>query len=260
MTSELAPSSSGDPRLTVPVIVSVILVCKNPGPRVQTAVHSVRTQPGVKIDLIVIDAASTDGTREWLESQRAHLAKFVSEPDRGLYEAMNKGVAAARTEWVLFLGADDRLEAGAITAALPVLNQTSADIVVGEAVYDDGRSYRLAPHPRVLARNFVHHQATFYRRRLFEAHGGFDPALTVMGDYDFNLRLWQKPHRFEAITPRIAQCGGGGLSDAGRWRGYAEEIRVRHRHFAAWRCWWWDAGSVARFLRKKIVRSFTSHG
>ena len=54
-------------------------------------------------------------------------------------------------------------------------------------------------------------------------------------------------------------CGIAGLSDAGRWRGYREEITVRHRYFAAWRCWCWDALSVVRYLRKKIVRSFARH-
>ena len=61
--------------------------------------------------------------------------------------------------------------------------------------------------------------------------------------------------RFKPLPLRIAACGVRGLSDAGRWRGYHEEIAVRHRYFPAWRCALWDALSVVRYVRKKIVRS-----
>jgi len=82
-----------------------------------------------------------------------------------------------------------------------------------------------------------------------------------MADYDFNLRLWKNHVRFKPVPLRIARCGTRGLSDRGRWQGYREEIRVRHRHFAAWRCWFWDALSVLRFLRKKFILRFTpAHG
>jgi hypothetical protein len=105
-----------------------------------------------------------------------------------------------------------------------------------------------------LARNFVHHQATLYRRALFTENGNFDVSLAVMADYEFNVRLWKNRVRFKPIPLRIAACGTGGVSDRGGWRGYREEITVRHRYFLWWRCAWWDAGSVARFLRKKFLR------
>jgi glycosyltransferase involved in cell wall biosynthesis len=213
--------------------LSVIVVCKNPGPRLAATLDSLWTQRHVAPDLVVIDGGSTDGTRAWLEARRDRLGTLVSEPDGGVYDAMNKGVAAARGDWVLFLGADDRL--------------------VGDMVLSEALNWLKKTDVNPLARNFVHHQAAFYRRALFAENGGFDPALTIMGDYDFNLRLWKNRVRFKPIPLRIAACGVRGLSDAGRWRGYREEITVRHRYFAAWRCWLWDALSVARCLRKQVL-------
>lgn len=237
---------------------SVIVVCKNPGPRLPAALASVWEQAGCTLELIVIDGASTDGTREWLETQRPRLAHFVSEPDRGVYDAMNKGLAFARGEWVLFLGADDRLVGSNIlNEVVSWMKRTEAGVVVGEVAYNDGRIYKLSSRVNPLPRNFVHHQATFYRRSLFAESGDFEISYAIMGDYELNLRLWKNHVRFKPITLRISACGTGGLSDAGRWRGYAEEIRVRHRYAAAWRCWFWDVLSVARWLRKKIVRTFT---
>jgi glycosyltransferase involved in cell wall biosynthesis len=244
-----------------PVPLSVIVVCRNPGVRIRAALESVWTQRGVAVDLVVIDGASTDGTREWLEQQRSRLGTLISEPDNGVYSAMNKGIAAARGEWVLFLGADDALANEIVLSEmLGAFRDTTSAVVVGDAQYRDGRTYRLAASPRPIARNFIHHQAAFYRRSVLEENGRFDETLAVMADYDFNLRIWKAHVRFKPVPFRVAHCGAGGLSDRGDWRGYREEIAVRHRHFAAWRCWLWDAISVVRFIRKRIIRLFSTHG
>jgi glycosyltransferase involved in cell wall biosynthesis len=238
-------------------LLSVIVVCRNPGARLRTALESVWMQRDVqpKPELIVIDGASTDGTPAWLEGERTRIATLLSEPDRGIYDAMNKALAVARGEWVYFLGADDRLANDTVLCEVArELEKTAAGVVAGEATFEDGRVYRFTSTFNPAARNFVHHQAAFYRRALFAQHGRFDPSLRVMADYDHNLRLWQNGVRFEAMPLRIAVCGAGGLSDAGRWLGYREEIAVRHRHVSLSRTLLWDMFSAVRFLRKKTAR------
>jgi glycosyltransferase involved in cell wall biosynthesis len=243
-------------------ILSVIVVCKNPGRRLPAALASVWEQRHVQPELIVIDGGSTDGTVVWLESQRARLATLISEPDRGVYDAMNKGVTHAHGEWVYFLGADDRLAGDMVLSeVVNWMKKTEAGVVVGEAAFDDGRLYKLHSQVNAIARNFVHHQGAFYRRTLFEENGGFDPALAVQADYEFNVRLWKGRVRFKPIPLRIAACGIGGLSDGGGWRVYREEIAVRHRYFPLARALPWDLLSVVRFVRKKIVRALARpHG
>lgn len=237
-------------------LVSLIVVCRNPGPALRAALASVRAQTAAA-EVIVIDGASTDGTAAWLEKQRKHLAALVSEPDGGVYDAMNKGVALARGEWILFLGADDRLAAdGVLAEAARWLTRTDAGVAAGEIAYTDGRVYRMRSRVNPRARNFVHHQGAFYRRQLFAEQGGFDPTFAVMADYELNLRLWKRRVAFKPVPLRIAVCGAGGLSDRGAWRGYREEIAVRHRYYSPLRCLGWDALSVVRYARKKIVRTF----
>jgi putative colanic acid biosynthesis glycosyltransferase len=241
-------------------LISVIIVCKNPGPRLATALASVWGQHDFAPEIIVIDGASTDGTVAWLETHRTRLAHFSSAPDSGVYDAMNRAVAVARGEWLLFLGADDCLAAPEVLAlAAILLARTTADVAAGEAAYTDGRLYAYNPRAHPLARNFVHHQATFYRRSLFAAHGPFDTSYALLADYDFNLRLHHDGVNFAPLPLRLATCGTGGLSDAGTWRTYREAISIRHRYFPAWRCLLWDALSVARYLRKKIIRSLARH-
>ena len=240
--------------------ISVLTVCRNADATIARTIASFLSQDYPNKELLVIDGASTDGSREWLTSQRARLATLISEPDAGHYHAMNRGVALATGEWLLFLGADDRLVGDMVLSeSLNWMNKTEAGVAVGEIAYHDGRIYRLRSDVNPCARNFVPSQGTFYRRSLFAENDAFDTSLAVMADYEFNVRLWKNRVRFKPIPLRIAACGTGGVSDAGHWPGYREEITVRHRYFSFGRCLLWDALTVIRYVRKKIARSFSRH-
>jgi glycosyltransferase involved in cell wall biosynthesis len=230
--------------------LSVIVACQNPGSRLATALASVWEQRHIAAELIVIDGGSTDGTAAWLDAHRARLATLLAASDGGSYDAMNKGVARARGDWVHFLGATDRLAGDMVLSEVANwMKKTEAGVVVGEAAFDDGRICRLRSHVNPLARNFVHLPGAFYRRLLFEENGGFDPALAVQADYEFNVRLWKSHIRFKPIPLRIAACGVGDLRDGVGWRACREEIAVRHRYFPFPRCLPWDLVSVLRWLR-----------
>jgi glycosyltransferase involved in cell wall biosynthesis len=186
---------------------SVIVVCRNPGAHLRTTLASVWAQRDGAAELIVIDGGSTDGSREWLESRQTDISTLVSEPDAGIYDAMNKGVAVARGEWIYFLGADDRLAGDQVLReASALLRKNAGDVFSGEATFEDGRTYGLPARVNPVARNFVHHQATFYRRVLFQTRGGFDTGFAIMADYEFNLRLWTNGVRFEPLPLRQRRC------------------------------------------------------
>ena len=125
-------------------LLSVIVACRNPGPRIRLALESLWAQQPESPEIVVIDGASQDGTREWLERERPRLSALVSEPDTGPYAAMNRGVASAGGDWLLFLGADDRLVGPhTVAASSQWLRHSQAGVVAGEAVYEDGRSHHL---------------------------------------------------------------------------------------------------------------------
>ena len=226
--------------------LSVILVCKNPGPRLHAALASVWAQLHLHPEIIVIDGGSTDGSREWLTAQRARLATLVSAPDAGIYHAMNQGIALATGAWILFLGADDRLVGDMVLSeALNWMNKTEAGVAAGEVAYDDGRIYKLRSNVNPCARNFVHHQGTFYRRSLFAENGSFEPELLTAADYEFQLRLWKGRVRFKPLPIRVAACGTHRPA-AGPWIGWREEVAVRRRYFPLHRSLPWDALGLAR--------------
>lgn len=232
---------------------SLIVVCRNAGNTLARTLESVASQTEVDRELVVIDGASTDGTPGILASHRHVITTLVSEPDSGVYAAMNKGARLARGRWLLFLGADDVLVAPDTLARVhpTLLAAAETDVVAAEAAFDDGRVWRL--HPRRIYRSFVHHQATFYPRGLLSQQP-YDETLRIQGDYDLNLRLAKAGVTFRALPLLVSRCASGGLSDGGRWANYREEIAVRHRHYSAPACWFWDLLSVLRYVRKRFVR------
>jgi len=236
-----------------PPLLSVIVVSRNPGPLLAATLASVWEQRWTEPELIVVDGGSTDGTREWLAARRDQLAALIASPAAGIGDALNQGVAAAHGEWLLFLGAGDRLVGDVILGELgPWLRRTEAGAVVGETAGDDGRIHKLPSRVRPLVRDFIPLSSALYRRALFADFGAFDPAFAVMAAYEFHVRLWKSHVRFKPIPLRITAGGAPGPGGAGRWRGCAEEIRIRHRYAPAWRCWGWDALSLLRFVRGNV--------
>jgi hypothetical protein len=158
--------------------------------------------------------------------------------------AWNTGIARAQGEWLLLLHAGDRLVGDVILSeALNWVKKTEAGIAAGEMAYDSGRIVKLRSHVNPLAGNWVAPGATFYRRSLFAENGDFEISLAAMADYEFHLRLWKNRVRFKPIPLRIA---AGETEPGFDWAACREQIRVRHRYYAAWRCGWWDLRTVLR--------------
>lgn len=215
---------------------------------------SVRQQSAARYELIVVDGKSTDQTAEVLAREKDIITHLISESDVGVYDAMNKGVSKASGEWSLFIGADDRLADSDVLRDCERLLAASEDsIACGEIRYDDGRTWRHDQKARIIFRNFLHHQATFYRTQLLRENP-FDIKYRIQADYHLNLQLVTRKHAVRSIPRRIAICGAHGLSDSGRWANYREEISVRHRHFPRWQCLPWDLASIARYFRKATLK------
>jgi putative colanic acid biosynthesis glycosyltransferase len=237
---------------------TIIIPCRNAARTLMAALNSLKEQTWQDFEIVALSGGSTDGTDDILRDRGNDRLVLVSEPDHGVYHAMNKGARLARGRWLLFLGADDRLaDSLVLTQVQAAAVATSATWLCGEATYTDGRIWRSPTQPNIRYRNFLHHQACFYHRSLF-AQQAYDESFPIQADYDLNLRLWQTGNRPLPLAVRVAVCGTGGLSDGGSWANYRDEIRVRHQHFPTWRCWPWDFGSIARYLRKKIVRNFAN--
>ncbi|CAN5671976.1 N/A [soil metagenome] len=188
---------------------------------------SIIGQNDAEVDLVVIDGASTDGTVELLEARSGEIGSWVSEPDRGVYDAWNKALDHARGDWLCFLGSDDRFaEKDVLARMAPHLAAKPARVVYGiTQVMDEagmpkgsmGIPWEEA-RPALDRRMSLPNPSTFFHRDLFRDHGRFDARFRIAGDYEFLLRELATQAAFFVPDVVVTIMGAGGLSQAPRNR------------------------------------------
>jgi glycosyltransferase involved in cell wall biosynthesis len=192
-----------------PIFVSIVTPVLNGRHLLPDLLASIAAQDYQHIEHIVIDGGSTDGTQALLDATPGVV--WRSEPDRGMYDAINKGFRLARGEILAYQNADDRYVApDAISSAVAFLTEhPEVDVVYGDYRVVDvtGRELetRRSPpfDPQKLARhNYVPPHSTFVRRRVLEAGHWLDPTLDFPGDWDWFLGMALARRRFAHI-PRV---------------------------------------------------------
>lgn len=198
-------------------LVTVITVVRNGIPLVERTIEAVLAQTYANVEYIVIDGASTDGTVDLLQHFDEELDYWMSEPDAGLYDAMNKGLALVSDPacYVMFANADDRLyEPDTIKNLVSAGN--GADFVYGKQVLTDGETSAVlgsAVRLNDLARGNISHAATLVRRSVFATVGNFDLRYRLVADYDFVVRCFQQSVRSCFVDQIVSEVSMFGLSE-----------------------------------------------
>ncbi len=213
--------------------ISVITVCRNALNALTKTVESVGRQSYGNVEYIVIDGASTDGSREYLESLGNKIDILVSEPDKGIYDAMNKGIAKASGEWLIFMNAGDTF---ADDNTLSSIFSTSGDlsdygIIYGDVVKigADGVPHRKhAEKPHNSHRMFFCHQSSFIRRDVARSTP-FDTRYRMSADLCQMKTLIRKGIKFKQIDLPVAIFDTSGVSNARRSDGLRENISIVSR-------------------------------
>lgn len=181
--------------------VSVITVCYNAEEFIEQAINSVLKQKYENIEYIIIDGASTDSTVSIINKYKSKLAFFLSEPDNGMYEAMNKGIAAATGDILYFLNSDDMFYDEYVINKIVNIFQNNKDIeliygsvfVIRDPLTNDSfiRSYNHMTKS-FFVYDGIYQQAIFYKADLFKKCGYFDENYKIVGDYEWLLRAFYK--------------------------------------------------------------------
>jgi glycosyltransferase involved in cell wall biosynthesis len=222
-------SNNSAPKLRL----TVITVVYNAKETIEQTILSVVTQAAEGIEYLIIDGASNDGTVEIIHRLSHHIDHWVSEPDHGIYEAMNKGVAMARGEWIMFLNADDYFESARSVRWLLDATDDAFDIVAGRTLIKSTNQERLfCPSPRfglMLQLPFMHPSA-IVRRRAFDKCGYFDTRYRLAADCDFILRMFERGHKYRYISEVVSVMRVGGASERGFIRGRIEYMLAYQRN------------------------------
>lgn len=208
-----------DPIVANKPLVTVITAVFNGNNCITECLDSVLNQDYPCVEHIILDGGSKDGTVETLRSYDDRVALWISEPDRGVYDAWNKGLNLARGEWIAFLGADDIYLKDAISTYLELANKNpDAEFLSSCARLSHPTGY--APvfggpwaWPRFSTAMSTIHVGAMHRRSLFERYGQFDASYRIAADYEFLLRA--REHLRTAFTPTVTVVmRAGGLSDS----------------------------------------------
>lgn len=217
--------------------ITIITVVYNAKSLIEETIKSVLQQTYPFIEYIVIDGASTDGTLEIIEPYRASLARFCSEKDAGIYDAMNKGLKKATGDYVLFLNAGDQL-ADSTTIENVFSSKKDADVYYGNTkIIDEYGNLlgdrRLNPPAELNWKSLrfgmcVSHQSFIPKRSLCDP---YDLTYTVSADIDWVIRILKKSLVIVNVNRAISKFLIGGTSARNRKSGLMERFKIMIKYY-----------------------------
>lgn len=231
------PPSSRLPEITL------IVATFNAEASLERCLDSYAKQSYPKKSLILIDGGSTDATLDIIKRYQRLLSYWVSEPDKGIYDAWNKGLEHARGDWVAFLGADDYLTAPDVLERMAqmlidtptYIRLVYADVMLvnqrDEPLFTVGRPWHIAK-PEFVQLMSIPHPGLMHRAQLFVDHGRFDESYRIAGDYEFLLRELKHGDAAycEGLTMVTMQHGGISSNPANTVRQLQEVRRAQRKH------------------------------
>jgi glycosyltransferase involved in cell wall biosynthesis len=246
--------------------ITIVTVAFNAAPVLERTMQSVLAQQGVDLEYLVLDGGSTDGTTDLLRRYETRLTNWSSEPDRGIYDAMNKGLRRATGEIIAFLNADDVYVHDRVLAAVvaefanPTVGAVYGDLYYVGADDRTTRYWQSQPYSdRFFATGHAPpHLAFFARRELLLQVGGFRLDLTLAADYELMFKaLHTNGYVFRYLPAVLVRMRAGGASNNGwwsMWRGM-REISTAWRvngYQPPWLLW-------PRILYRRLLQTTTSH-
>lgn len=194
--------------------ISIITVCFNSENTIEQAICSVVSQSYQDIEYIIIDGGSTDGTLDIIRKYEDRLSYWISEPDQGIYDAMNKGIDKANGEVVAFLNSDDWYEPDVIRYVAERFEDSGIQVLSGLLYYwTDHRKTVICQHENDFRLTMAcSHQAVFVRRQLFDRYGKFNLKYAICADYDWLLKLYNEDVPYTYCKEVFTNVRSGGAS------------------------------------------------
>lgn len=236
-----SPTPESLPR---PLRVSIVTTTRNCAATLGETLASVARQTYPHREHIVVDAASTDDTWRIVERHQGQLDRMTSEPDRGIYDGLNKGIAQATGDIVGLLHGDDLYpDANVLSRVVEAFADPDIDIVYGDLNYvGSERTEQVVRYwqagafrPSALRRGWIPpHPAVFVRRAVYERFGHFDLSYGISSDYDFMLRIFTAiPDRIAYLPEVLVHMRVGGTSNRSLrqvLRGSLQDLRIMRSH------------------------------
>lgn len=243
--------------------VSVVTVCRNAASELEQTAASVVCQTGVELEYVIVDGASSDRTLDVIASVQKDcdlnhvILKWKSEPDKGIYDAMNKGIAMATGEWILFLNAGDTYTGADVLANMLQRAEQDTQVLYGRVIHIwTFGELEMNPAPLDILRRKMPfcHQSMMARTSLFREHP-YDTRYRLAGDYEWARWAYFSGKKFQYADMLVARFeSDGGASSQNRLRMTREFASICGRR----NTWKWRFEYLGKALEvgfNKVVRS-----
>jgi glycosyltransferase involved in cell wall biosynthesis len=210
---------------------TIITVVRNGSDTLQRCINSIKSQKYKDFEYLIIDGASSDGTLEIVRGNDDVISLAVSEKDRGLYFAMNKGLELARGKYVGILNADDIYYPETLELVRDVIiKESNSDVIYGAMSYFSQPNKTHFIHSDELSKKMIFHPTCFVSNEAYKKHGNFNTKYRVAADYEFIMRCYKANAKFVGIDSVLASFSDGGTSARLRLRSIVETSEIQARY------------------------------
>ncbi len=231
-------------------LISIVIPTYNSGKTIEACLESIRAQNFRDFEVLILDAVSTDDTLTIVNKFKDSIPlRIISEKDKGIYDAMNKGIALSNGKWLYFLGSDDAFFANdTLQQVSEVMKSTDAAVIYGNVMSDRFNGIYAGEFNKTKIYNQnICHQSIFFRKEIFQITGEFDLQYKAHADYDHNFKWFLSGkirHSFMDII--VANYADGGFSSV-----------TGDAKFAAMKRWKYSvltSGAINKMTKLKILR------
>jgi glycosyltransferase involved in cell wall biosynthesis len=218
-------------------LITIIVVTYNVKYKLPVLLNSIVSQKTDEIELVLIDGNSTDGTKEIIKEYSRVIDYYLSEKDKGIYDAMNKGIINSHGEWLFFLGADDILVENAIENLLPIIKNYKEYLIISNYYENTNGNLMLIKQKPFnykfqLLKGCINHQSVLINKYIFEKFGLYDLNFRLASDYEFYLRIpfYYLKHAYKTEYS-FTYYNTSGVSSINLNEVYNERSIIIHKHF-----------------------------
>lgn len=217
------------------LLISIITVCYNSISTIEKTILSVINQSYQNIEYIVIDGGSTDGTVDIIKKYEKYITYWVSESDKGIYDAINKGILIAKGDVIGLINADDWYESDAISKCMVFYKEQDIDVLYGNMrfIRFNGRKDIIIPSTnlkKLKSEMIICHPASFITKNAYNKWGLYNDTYKIAGDYELIVRMYLKGAKFKKINVLISNFTEGGISSNFTLKNFFENKKVRKEH------------------------------
>lgn len=218
------------------MLISIATVCFNSAKTIRTTLDSVRAQTYRPLELVIVDGGSTDQTMDIVAEYADIHGTVVSEPDAGIYDAMNKAIRLAKGDVIFFLNSDDCFSDNqVIQDVVNVFSASNSDLVFGDVFCINGSTRFRKDQSRITRKNILFegicHQSVFARTDFVRKMGSFDLDYKICADYDWMIRAFTNGGKTSHIPRVIADYSMEGFSEKNLKLRLSEQRMIQEKHY-----------------------------